>query len=78
MLKLFDDAYLGYSIYHLLESFKRSSKGPFDGEDKNSLPINFLAAAHAIRPDTFKLHTVQIKKVSSQAYDWLMEVEPEY
>ncbi|KAF4347874.1 hypothetical protein G4B88_009955 [Cannabis sativa] len=78
VLNLFENAHHAYSIYHLLESFKRSSKGPFNGEGKNSLPINFLAAAHAIRLDTFKLHTEQIKKVSSQAYDWLMDVEQEY
>ncbi|KAF4378343.1 hypothetical protein G4B88_025836 [Cannabis sativa] len=78
LLNLFENAHHAYSIYHLLESFKRSSKGPFNGEGKNSLPINFLAAAHAIRLDTFKLHTEQIKKVSSQAYDWLMDVEQEY
>lgn len=78
VLEVFENAHHGYSIYHLLESFKRSSKGPFHGEGKGSLPINFLAAAHAIRLDTFKLHTEQIKRVSPQAYDWLMEVEPEY
>lgn len=78
VLEVFEKAHHGYSIYHLLENFKRSSKGPFHGEGKGSLPINFLAAAHAIRLDNFKLHTEQIKRVSSQAYDWLMKVEPEY
>ncbi|XP_057460005.1 uncharacterized protein LOC130750422 isoform X3 [Actinidia eriantha] len=77
VLKLFENAYHGYTMYHLLESFKKSLKGPFHGDGRGSLPINFIAAAHAVRPLGFKRFNEQIKHVSSQAYDWVMQIEPE-
>ncbi|KAF2318119.1 hypothetical protein GH714_041468 [Hevea brasiliensis] len=33
--------------------------------------------AHHVRFDSFKMFTEQIKQVSSKAYDWLMQIEPE-
>ncbi|KAJ9548704.1 LOW QUALITY PROTEIN: hypothetical protein OSB04_021247 [Centaurea solstitialis] len=78
VLAVFEDAYIGYSMYHLLASFKRSMKGPFHGDGKAFLTVHFIAAAHAVRPVGFKKATEQIKVISSQAYDWVMQVEPEY
>ncbi|CAL5400449.1 unnamed protein product [Camellia sinensis] len=78
VLKVFENAYNGYSMYHLLESFKKSLKGPFHGDGKNSLPGYFIAAAHAVRLVGFKKFTEQIKLVSSQAYDWVVQIELEY
>ncbi|KAI4335653.1 hypothetical protein L6164_014284 [Bauhinia variegata] len=77
VLEVFENAYHGYSMYHLLESFKKNLKGPFHGDGRPSLPINFLAAANALRLDGFKRSTEQIKKVSSAAYDWVMQIEPD-
>ncbi|CAL5443409.1 unnamed protein product [Camellia sinensis] len=78
VFKVFENACLGYSMYHLLESFKKSLKGPFHGDGKGSLPGNFVAAAHAVRLLGFKKYTEQIKLVSSDAYNWVMQIEPEY
>ncbi|EXB66619.1 hypothetical protein L484_024915 [Morus notabilis] len=78
VLEVFENAHHGYSIYHLSENLKRNSKGPFYGDGKSSLRINLLAAAHAVRVDFFQMHTEQIKRVCSQAYDWLMQIKPEY
>ncbi|XP_028753990.1 uncharacterized protein LOC114734767 [Neltuma alba] len=77
VLKVFQNAQHGYSMYHLLDSFKKSLKGPYHGEGRPSLPVNFLSAAHALRLDGFKMFLEQIRKVSTTAYDWVMEVEPE-
>ncbi|KAF7806451.1 MuDR family transposase, putative isoform 1 [Senna tora] len=77
VLEVFENAHHGYSMYHLLESFKKSLKGPYHGEGRPSLPINFLSAAHTLRLDSFKMFTEQIKKVSSRAYDWVIQVEPD-
>nr|XP_043624570.1 uncharacterized protein LOC122596113 [Erigeron canadensis] len=77
ILEVFPDSHVGYSIYHLLESFKRNVKGPFHGDGKSFLPVHFLAAAHAVRLVGFRKSTEQIKLISSQAYDWVMQIEPE-
>lgn len=77
VLEVFENAYNGYSIYHLKEDFIKNLKGPFHGDGKGSLPINFLAAAHALRFDIFNKFTQLIKRVSSEAYNWVMQIEPE-
>lgn len=78
VLEVFENSYHGHSIYYLMDNFIRNLKGPFLGEGRASLPGNMLAAARAIRPEGFKMFTEQIRRVSSSAYDWIMENEPEY
>ncbi|KAJ9557861.1 hypothetical protein OSB04_012475 [Centaurea solstitialis] len=78
VLELFGDAQVGYSIYHLLQSFKRNVRGPFNGDGKGLLPGHFLTAAHAVRPVGFRKATEQIKQISSQAYDWVMQIEAQH
>lgn len=78
VLEVFENAYIGYSTYQLLRSFKENLKGPFHGDGKVALPGNFLAAAFAVRLDSFQMYLEQIKQVSSKAYDWIMQVEPEH
>nr|XP_043640069.1 uncharacterized protein LOC122611159 [Erigeron canadensis] len=75
---VFENAHVGYSIYHLLASFKGDIKGPFHGDGKGFLNVHLLAAAHAVRPAGFKKSTEHIKLISSQAYDWVMQSEPEH
>ncbi|GAA0144293.1 hypothetical protein LIER_04781 [Lithospermum erythrorhizon] len=77
LLEVFDNAYYGYSIFHLLENFKRVLTGPFNG-DRGLLPRYFLDAAHALRLTSFKNFTEKIKQISSQGYDWVIQCEPEY
>ncbi|KAL3529619.1 hypothetical protein ACH5RR_008941 [Cinchona calisaya] len=78
VLEVFENAYHGYSMFHLVDSFRRSLKGPFNGADgRGVLPGIFLAAAHAVRLGGYKKFTEQIKQISSQAYDWVIQIEPE-
>lgn len=76
--EVFENAYHGYSIYHLLESFKRNLKGPFNGEGRGVLPGKLLAAAHAVRLGGFRRITEEIRQISSNAYDWVMQIEPQH
>ncbi|XP_022728814.1 uncharacterized protein LOC111284411 [Durio zibethinus] len=78
VLEIFENAHHGYSIYYLMDSFIQNLKGPFHGEGRASLPGSFLAAAKAVRLDGFRMYTEQIKRVSLNAYDWIMQNEPEY
>lgn len=78
VLEVFENAHHGYSMFHLVESFRRSLRGPFHGADgRGVLPGIFLAAAHAVRLGGYKNFTEQIKQISSQAYDWVIQIEPE-
>ncbi|KAM0969299.1 hypothetical protein COP2_017957 [Malus domestica] len=77
VLEVFENAHHGYSMHHLLQSFKRNLNGPYHGDGKGSLPINFMAAAHAIRLDGFKTSIDQIRRVSARAYAWVQQIEPE-
>lgn len=78
VLEVFENAYHGYSIYHLVENFKKNLKGPFHGDGKGSLPVTFISAAHAMRIDAFKMYMEQIRRVSSNAYNWALQIEPEH
>ncbi|XP_065849448.1 uncharacterized protein [Euphorbia lathyris] len=78
VLEVFENAHFGYSIYHLLENFRTSLRGPFQGDGKGTLPVSLLGAARAVRHDSFIMFMDQIKQVSSRAYDWLMQFEPEH
>lgn len=77
VLELFENAHHGYSIHHLMKSFKRNLKGPFSGDGKAALPGNLLAAAHATRLCDFEKCIEQIKQICSKAYDWVMQIDPE-
>ncbi|GFP99092.1 hypothetical protein PHJA_002053100 [Phtheirospermum japonicum] len=76
--QIFENVHHGYSMYHLIESFKRNLRGPFHGDGRGVLPGKFLAAAHAVRLSAFKKLTEQIKQISPNAYDWLDRIEPEH
>jgi zinc finger SWIM domain-containing protein 3 len=76
--EVFENAHYGYLIYQLMESFKKNLQGPYNGDGKGALPSIFLSAAHSVRLTGFKHYTQQIKQISQQAYDWVMQIEPEY
>ncbi|WCJ29975.1 hypothetical protein M5689_011567 [Euphorbia peplus] len=78
VVEVFEHAHFGYSISHLLENFRISLRGPFQGDGKGTLPVSLLGAAHAVRLDSFRMFMDQIKQVSSKAYDWLMQFQPEH
>ncbi|XP_030468784.2 uncharacterized protein LOC115687388 [Syzygium oleosum] len=75
--QVFENGHHGYSIFHLVENFKKNVKGPFTGDGKGFLISSLLAAARAQRLDTFTSYVEQMKKVSSKAYDWIMQIEPD-
>lgn len=53
-------------------------KGPFHGDGRGSLPGFFVYVAHVVQHDGFRICTEQNKRVSSKAYDWVLQVEPEH
>ncbi|CAI0542687.1 unnamed protein product [Linum tenue] len=77
VLEVFTGSYHRYSLYHLLEEFKRNLKGPFHGDGRPSLPVNMLAAACTRRLETFNMLLERIKDVSVKAHEWLVQIDPE-
>nr|GMD34408.1 uncharacterized protein LOC109167005 [Ipomoea batatas] len=77
VLEVFENGYHGYSIFHLMESLKKNMKGPFQGDDRGVIPGIFLAAAHAVRLDVFRIFMEQIKQISPSTYYWVIQIEPE-
>ncbi|XP_071689277.1 uncharacterized protein [Rutidosis leptorrhynchoides] len=51
---------------------------PFQGYVESFLPDYFLRAAHAVCHVGFKMSTERIKHISLQAYDWVMQIEPQH
>ncbi|KAL6221314.1 hypothetical protein ACLB2K_009065 [Fragaria x ananassa] len=75
--EVFENAQYGYSMHHLLRSFKKNLRPPFHKDGKGSLLTCFMAAAQSLRLDGFKYFMDQIKQVSSQGYDWVVQIEQE-
>ncbi|XP_061991322.1 uncharacterized protein LOC133709558 [Rosa rugosa] len=75
--EVFENCHHGYTMHHLLRSFKKNLRPPFHGDGKGSLLSCFVAAAQSLRLDGFKYFTDQIKQVSSHAYDWVLQIEQE-
>lgn len=78
VLRVFETAEQGYSMYHLIESFKKNLKGPFYGEGRGSLLSSLMAAAITNNVNVFKRSLEQIKQVSPNTHDWLLKIEPGY
>nr|GLL35967.1 uncharacterized protein LOC109167005 [Ipomoea trifida] len=74
VLEVFENGYHGYSIFHLMESLK---KNIFQGDGQGDIPGVFLAAAHAVRLDVFRIFMEQIKQISPSTYYWVNQIEPE-
>ncbi|XP_051117000.1 uncharacterized protein LOC127241819 isoform X2 [Andrographis paniculata] len=74
--EIFPNHYHGYDIYRLTESFKSNLKGPYHGEGRGVLPAKFLAASRAVRHSAFRSSMEQMKQISSNAYDWVNQIEP--
>ncbi|GFY80826.1 hypothetical protein Acr_01g0006350 [Actinidia rufa] len=62
VLEVFENAYYGYSIYHLFESFRKSVNGPFHREGKGSLKV-FISSdtLFEVHEDASNTHVVNLK-----------------
>lgn len=68
--------YHGYCIHSLSEQLIRDLKGQFSPEVKRLMVEDFFTAAYAPKPAGF-MHSVEnIKNVSLEAYNWVIQSEP--
>ncbi|KAH7835732.1 hypothetical protein Vadar_029299 [Vaccinium darrowii] len=72
------DVHHGYCIRYLSEQLIRDLKGQFSQEVKLLMVEDFYAAAYAPRLEGFQRCADSIKSISLEAYNWIMESEPEH
>ncbi|KAJ4956462.1 hypothetical protein NE237_013245 [Protea cynaroides] len=78
LAEIFENAYHGYCLRYLSEKFKRDIKGQFSHEVMRLIVADFYAAAYAPRLEGFQKCLESIKSISLEAYNWVVQSEPEH
>ncbi|KAL3515865.1 hypothetical protein ACH5RR_022767 [Cinchona calisaya] len=73
-----DEVYHAYCLRYLSEQLIRDLKGQFSHEVKRLLVEDLFATAYATRPEGFQRCIESIKSISVEAYNWIMQSEPEH
>ncbi|KHG09352.1 exonuclease v, mitochondrial [Gossypium arboreum] len=71
------DSYHGYCLHYLTEQLIRDLKGQFSRDVKGIMIEDLYRAAFAPRPEEFHKITEGIKSLSLEAYNWIMQSEPQ-
>ncbi|ESQ49473.1 hypothetical protein EUTSA_v10020100mg [Eutrema salsugineum] len=71
--KVFANSFHGYCLRYLTEELIRDLKGPFSHEIKRLIVDDFYSAAYAPRADSFERHVENIKGLSMDAYNWIVQ-----
>ncbi|GLT91404.1 hypothetical protein SLE2022_092950 [Rubroshorea leprosula] len=77
LAEVFDKCYHSYCLRHLAEKLNRELKGQFSHEARRFLINDFYSAAHAVRLEGFQQAVENIKGIASDAYNWVVQSEPE-
>ncbi|XP_021640245.2 uncharacterized protein LOC110635274 [Hevea brasiliensis] len=75
---VFDKCYHSYCLRHLAEKLNRDLKGQFSHEARRFMINDFYAAAYAPRLEGFQRSVENIKGISPEAYNWVIQSEPEH
>ncbi|KAI3439354.1 SWIM-type domain-containing protein [Psidium guajava] len=75
--EVFEGSYHGYCLRYLAEELIRDLKGNFSHEVKRLMVEDLYAAAYAARPENFEQCIHSIKSISTEAYNWIIESEPQ-
>ncbi|PPD85000.1 hypothetical protein GOBAR_DD18072 [Gossypium barbadense] len=75
--EIFKDSYHGYCLHYLTEQLIRDLKGQFSRDVKGIMIEDLYHAASAPRPEEFHKITEGIKSLSLEAYNWIMQSEPQ-
>lgn len=72
----FEGSFHAYCLRYLTEQLLRDLKGQFPQEVKRLMIEDLYAAAYAPKPEGFQNYMESIKKISEEAYDWIIQSEP--
>ncbi|XP_043710035.1 uncharacterized protein LOC122658938 isoform X1 [Telopea speciosissima] len=78
LAEIFENAYHGYCLRYLSEKFKRDLRGQFSHEVMRLIVADFYATAYAPRLEGFQKCSESIKSISLEAYNWVIQSEPEH
>ncbi|XP_058757161.1 uncharacterized protein LOC131630393 [Vicia villosa] len=76
--EIFENCYHGYCLRHLADKLNRDLKGQFSHEARRFMVNDFYAAAYASKPEIFERSIENIKGISPEAYNWVIQSEPEH
>ena len=76
--EVFEKCYHGYCLRHLADKLNKDLKGQFSHEARRFLINDFYAAAYAPKLETFERCIENIKGISPEAYNWVIQSEPEH
>ncbi|XP_030472877.1 uncharacterized protein LOC115690608 isoform X1 [Syzygium oleosum] len=78
LAEIFDNCCHSYCLRHLVEKLNKDLKGQFSHEARRFMINDFYAAAHAPRLEGFQRAVENIRGISPDAYDWVVQSEPEH
>ena len=78
LAEIFDNGYHSYCLHYLTEKLNKDLKGQFSHEARRFMINDFYAAAYASRLETFQRCTENIKGISPEAYNWVIQSEPDH
>ncbi|KAK5786589.1 uncharacterized protein LOC108479164 [Gossypium arboreum] len=76
--EIFKGSFHGYCLRYLTEQLIRDLKGQFSHEMKRLMIDDLYNAALAPKPEAFHSYINSIKKISLEAYNWIIQSEPQY
>ncbi|PKI43074.1 hypothetical protein CRG98_036553 [Punica granatum] len=76
--EVFENCYHSYCLRQLAEKLNKDLKGQFSHEARRFMINDFYAAAHAPKLEGFQRALENIKNISAEAYDWVIQSEPEH
>ncbi|XP_050236963.1 uncharacterized protein LOC126686777 [Mercurialis annua] len=75
---VFEDSYQSFSLPHLSDELKMGLKGPHTEEVARAIVAHLYDAALSTTTDGFGKSMDCIKSISPEAFDWLMQNEPQH
>ncbi|KAK8520252.1 hypothetical protein V6N13_031286 [Hibiscus sabdariffa] len=75
--EIFKDSCHGYCLRYLTEELVRDLKGQFSHEVNRIITEDLYHAASAPKPEDFYTSVESVKSISLEAYNWIMQSEPQ-
>lgn len=75
--EVFEGSYHGFCLRYLAEELIKDLKGQFSHEVKRLMVEDLYTAAYGARPENFEQCIDSIKSISSEAYNWIIQSEPQ-
>lgn len=76
--EIFEKCHHSYCLRYLAEKLNKDLKGQFSHEARRFMINDFYAAAYAPKQETFERSVENMKGISPEAFNWVMQNEPEH